>query len=154
MARKRVFTIYDKMEDDGYFEANAANVGSRDAQGRRLYKGPVEYPRMVYHPEGLHKITTAGRPEATPFGPIMVGEQREVVNMLVDDEPSYKMAKDEGWFDTPAESIAKNPKRLTAGELSLANVPLASAPTSVETELAAAQRKIADLEAKLADADV
>ncbi len=154
MARRRVFTIYDRMEENGVFEANPANPGARDAQGRQLYKGPVAFPRMVYHPEGHYMIATPGEAVATPFGPKWVGERRELINKIVETQAEYDEAKASGWLDKPAESAAKNSDRLTANEITLKALPAAPAGGSnaeaLAGQLSAQAREIADLKAKLA----
>ena len=152
MARKRIFTIYDKMEDDGYFDSNPANPGARDKQGRQLYKGPIAFPKMVYHPEGHFRISVPGEAVATPFGPKMVGERRELVSKIVGDANEYVEAKAEGWLDSPSESAAKNPDKLTGNELALKAAP--SAPSASAGVLAAKDREIAELKAKLEAAEL
>lgn len=157
MARKRIFTIYDKMEDDGYFDSNPANPGARDRQGRQLYKGPIAFPKMVYHPEGHYVIAVPGEAVATPFGPKMVGERRELVSKIVETQGEYDEAKKAGWFDKPGDSAAKNPERLTSSEFAMKALPDASPMVSASEAAAsvgallAKDREIAELKAKLAE---
>lgn len=153
MARKKIFTIFDRMEENGVFDENPANRGARDKQGRQLYKGPVAFPKMVYHPEGHFAIVTPAEAIATPFGAKMVGERRDLVNKIVHDEEEYAEAHAAGWLDTPAAALAKNPGRLTAAEIAakaLPDAPSGSAAEAAAGALAAKDREIAELKAKLA----
>lgn len=104
--RARRFTIYDMMEDKGVFEANPANADSRDSQGLPLYKGPVQFPMMVYHPEGAERITVPGEIIATPMGPRKVGEQKQLINKVVNSDAELADALASGWHKTPAAAIA------------------------------------------------
>lgn len=108
-SRNRRYTIYDRMEDVGIFEANPANVGSRDpVTNEGLYAGPVPYPKMFYHPEGAMKITVPAEIIVTPFGPKAVGEQRELVNEIVQNVEEEKKLRSAGWHDHPAKALACN----------------------------------------------
>lgn len=156
MPRKRVFTIYDKMEDDGYFEKNPANAGARDEQRRNIYKGPVAFPRMVYHPEGHYRISTAAQPHATPFGPKMLGEQRALIDKICEDQAEYDEAKAAGWHDTPGASAVRNPEKLTKAEIDLASLPAAPAAltgSAAEAQLASLLSENARLKKQLSDAE-
>lgn len=104
--RQRRFTIYDMMEEKGLFEANPANTDARDSNGMNVYK-KQEYPRMVYHPEGLERVTSPGEVLSTPLGPRTVGRQTELINKIVNNEGELKSALGEGWHETPAGAIAK-----------------------------------------------
>lgn len=168
MARRRqIFTVFDKLEQDGYFESNPANPDSRGPQGQILYKGPVKFPRMVYHPQGLEKIIVAAIPQMTALGPKMMGEQRELISKVCETETEYTEAKAAGWLDTPAESIAKRPAQpVPQTDVLTSSVPqteglatLMSKFEEMSTTMdgliasnAALAQKNADLEAKLAEA--
>ena len=134
MAKRRIFTIYDKMDEDGVFDLNPANVQARSKDGRAIYK-KAEYPRMVYHPKGEMRITTPGTAVASPFGPQWVGEQKELINRVCQDESEYAEAIASGWWNTPAEALSG---------------VVAITPKSAETSLAEKDRRIKELEAALA----
>lgn len=95
------FTIYDMMEARGVFEQNTANASSPG------YK-KVEWPKMVYHPEGKVKTVFAG---TTSFDPEtrerqMVGKQVEIINKLANDKTEYDKLIKEGWHSHPAYAMA------------------------------------------------
>lgn len=104
--RRNQFTIYDKMEQDGYFAKNPANLDSRGPQGEMIYK-KIEFPKMVYHPEGEFKITVPAEVVATPLGPKYVGEQRALVSKVVNSPEELAEARSAGWHLTPADSAAR-----------------------------------------------
>lgn len=97
----RRFTIYDAMEARGDFEINPANATSRNEQGLSLYKGPVPFPKMLYHPEGKERVVRKADAVATPFGPQWVGEQRELISKIVEDDDALQEALADGWHLTP-----------------------------------------------------
>ncbi len=106
MARQaRRFTIYDAMEDKGVFEANPANVDSRDHEGASLYRGPVAYPKMLYHPEGEMRISVPGTVESTPWGPKEFGEQRELITRTVNSKAEEDAFIKQGWHTHPAKAL-------------------------------------------------
>ena len=84
MPRANRFTIYDALEKSGYFDKNPANTFARDATtGATLFKGPVEYPKMMYHPLGETRVIVAAEVITTPLGAKEVGEQREMLYQIV-----------------------------------------------------------------------
>lgn len=105
MARNR-FTIYDRMEHDGVFEKNPANSQAKDQDGHSLYQGPVEYPKMFYHPEGKTKVTVPAEVVSTPEGPARRGEQREILWRLATGPGDEKALREAGWHDHPAKAMA------------------------------------------------
>jgi hypothetical protein len=111
MARKpNRFTVFDMMEQRGVFEANPANQDSRDPEtGESLYKGPVEYPKMMYHPTGETRVSVPAEAMVTPFGPKLVGEQRELVHQVVQNAEEEAALREAGWHSSPsrASAIAK-----------------------------------------------
>lgn len=120
-ARNRRFTIYDMMEAKGIFAANPANAdaGVDEMTGEPIYKGPVRYPLMMYHPEGLERIIVDAQPLTDTAGnavldrngdPIMRGEQREIVWQLVHSLKEERALRKEGWHDHPADAIAASGK--------------------------------------------
>lgn len=98
------FTIYDVMEAKGVFEDNPANASSPQ------YKGPQEYPKMLYHPKGEERVTQKAEILATPMGPIRVGEQKEIIYRIVMNEEDDKSLRAVGWHDHPAKAIAASGK--------------------------------------------
>lgn len=101
-----VFTIYDLMDKAGRFRSNPANRDSQDPQTRAsLYKGPVMYPRMFFHPKGETRIMVPAEVVVTPFGPQKVGEQREILYKVAENAEEEAALRAAGWWDTPAKSI-------------------------------------------------
>lgn len=148
MPQKTRFTIYDAMENSGVFASNPANPGSRDNDGNALYVGPVEYPKMLYHPEGEERITTPAEIVMTPLGARELNEQHELINKTVNNEAEEIAARAEGWLDHPAASVRIRIMNLIAASSLtpkeeaklLAKIPKLS-PTS---------NKVAELEAEIA----
>ena len=105
MAQKHRFTIFDALDAQGYFDANPANPGSRNTEGM-LYQGPVEYPKMFYHPQGDQRVTVPGEAISTPFGPKIVGEQKELIWKIAQNAEDEAKLLAEGWHDHPAKAIA------------------------------------------------
>ena len=152
--RDRIHTVYDNMERKGMFAGNPANAGARDPKGRQLYKGPVQFPRMVYSPDGEFRITTPAEPVMTALGPKLVGEQRALVDKIAETAEEYEELRAAGWLDTPGEALAKNPGRLTAAERATAALPVAGVVASpAELLFAQKDREIADLRKQLAAAE-
>lgn len=100
MSRKTRFTIYDMMDERGVFEDNSANPISPK------YKGPIAYPKMMYSPKGEVKVTRAAEIIRTPMGPEKVGEQRELIHKIVQNEEEERALKALGWHEHPAHAIA------------------------------------------------
>jgi len=104
--KDNIFTIYDLMEKKGLFRTNPANRDSVDPQTRAsLFKGPVQYPKMLYSPKGEYRVTVPAEIIGTPFGAKSVGEQRELVNKIVESPEEEAVLKAMGWLDHPAKSI-------------------------------------------------
>lgn len=104
--RANRFTIYDALEKSGYFDSNPANAFSQSPVDQSsLYKGPVEFPKMLYHPLGEEKITVPGEVLSTPSGPKLVGEQREMLTIIVNNLAEGSAAAAEGWHDHPAKAM-------------------------------------------------
>lgn len=101
-----IFTIYHLMEKAKVFSQNPANIGAQDSRTREsLYKGPVEYPKMLYSPKGEYRITVPAEIISTPFGPQRVGEQRELINKIVESKEEEAVLRHLGWLTHPAKSI-------------------------------------------------
>lgn len=148
MPQKNRFTIYDAMENSGVFASNAANAGSRDNDGNALYIGPVEYPKMLYHPEGEERVVVPAEIIMTPLGAKEVNEQKELINKTVNSVEEEAVLVAEGWLDHPAKAVKVRVmatienSNLTDKETKalLAKIPKLS-PTS---------NKVAELEAEIA----
>lgn len=97
--RHNRFTIYDMMDAKGVFEENPANSTSP------LFKGPQEYPKMVYHPQGKTRVIQKAEILNTPFGPQKVGEQYELIARIVHNADEEARAMRAGWHDHPAKAI-------------------------------------------------
>lgn len=132
MARQRRFTVYDALDANGYFSGNPANADSTAADGRSLYAGPVEFPKMLYHPTGDRKITVEAEIIVTPLGPKAVGQQMELVSVIVADAAEEARYIADGWHTTPRASLA------AAG--------LAEPEVSAESRLADANATIARMQ--------
>ena len=105
MPRENRFTIYDALEKKGYFDLNPANSYARSpTDGSTLYKGPVPYPKMLYHPLGEEKIVVAAEVLSTPMGPKEVGEQRELIWQIVATPAVDKALAADGWQQWGATS--------------------------------------------------
>jgi hypothetical protein len=104
--RSNIHTVFHSMEEKGYFERNPANVDARDqTTGESLFKGPVQYPKMLYHPQGAEKIIVPAEIIVTPMGPQRVGEQRQLVYKVVSSEAEEAALLAAGWHSTPGAAV-------------------------------------------------
>lgn len=133
-----IYTIYDAMARKGLFRVNPANRDSVGEGNRPLYKGPVQFPKMFYHPKGLERVTRPAEIIATPMGPRKVGEQRELISKLAENAKEGAVLAKLGWHDHPAKAIAASGRKAP---------PMAS-KESVQT----LEAQMADLAARLAAA--
>lgn len=107
MRNNRMHTIYDVLDASGFFAANPANVGSRDPEGRALYKGPIAYPKMLYHPKGETRVVEPERREpAGPLGIVTIPARRELIHRVVNSAEEEAQLIALGWHDHPAKAIA------------------------------------------------
>lgn len=106
-SRGNRFTIFDALDAAGYFDKNPANAFARDkTTGENLYQGPVEYPKMLYHPEGEEEVTRAGEVVVNPLtGPAMLNEHRAMIHRIVRDSEEEAEALADGWHPHPALAI-------------------------------------------------
>jgi hypothetical protein len=146
MGRLKRFTIYDAMEERGDFRSNSANSDSMDKSGNQLYKGPVEFPRLVYAAE--EEVITSGTFETIKGrGDIMVGELKATKFLQVNDANELAQALESGWYDHPAKALAAIiATNKAAGIDDRRKVPTITAQETLD----AAERKIRELEAELA----
>lgn len=105
MPRNKIFTVYDMMEDKGVFSSNPANADSRDKEGQSLYNGPVQYPKMLYHPLGEQKIIEPERQEMGPFGPVRIPAKYEMISVVAKSEAEEAKLVSEGWHTHPARAL-------------------------------------------------
>lgn len=122
MARNRmnkVYSIYHSMEDRGLFETNKANAQAVNNDGLSIYEGPVQYPKMLYHPKGEMRCVTQGimvtdrdnRPVFDETGkPKYAGAVYEVKNIVVDSAEQEEEMVNQGWHYTEAQALRANPE--------------------------------------------
>src|ERR1700682_3537944 len=96
------------MEANGVFDDNKANASSPD------YEGPVQYPKMFYHPLGATRMTVPADIVMTPIGPKADGEQREIIWETAVNKAEGDVLRAEGWHDHPAKAIAASGKTAPA----------------------------------------
>jgi hypothetical protein len=94
------FTVFDVLEAQGHFDSNPANISSPQ------YNGPIEFPKMYYHPTGKMRVIQKAEILNTPYGPQKVGEQQEIIARVVHNAEEEARVKQAGWHDHPAKSIA------------------------------------------------
>jgi len=93
------------MEAKGIFQLNPANAGAQDATGTMLYNGPVQYPKMFYHPKGEERVIVQATTIDTPYGPKQVGEQKELIHRSVNNEQEEELLRKQGWHSRPADAM-------------------------------------------------
>ena len=120
MARRgaaKIFTIYHVLDAKGVFDSNPANAQAVNEDGISIYKGPVPFPKMVYHPKGervlvVHgtaMVSRDGEPLRDKDGEIRrTGDVWGIVNKIVQSEEEYRIAQAEGWHDSEAQAMRVN----------------------------------------------
>lgn len=151
------FTIYDALEKNGYFDANPANTFARDlTTGASLFAGPVEYPKMLFHPEGEERVIVPAEIITTPLGPKAVGEQRELLYQTVHSRAEEDAATAEGWWDHPAKAVRRRVELYieSSPDLApkdraklLATIPAVSIAVTNQDRIRELERQIAEYEA-------
>ena len=106
MARGKRYSIYDYWEENGIFRQNPANIDAVDISGQSAYKGPVEFPKMFYHPKGEEEIVVPASVEQTPWGPQKMNEQRSIKTAIASNAEEALALEADGWHDHPAKAIA------------------------------------------------
>lgn len=149
-ANQNRMTIYDAMEARGIFALNPANQDSRSESGESLYAGPVEFPKMFYHPLGLERVIVPGEPLTDSRGnPVIdyktgeqkiVGEQREIIWQIAKDEAEAEALQAAGWHDLPGLAM------VAAGK--------PAPPASPASKVKSLEDQVASLRAKLAEAGI
>lgn len=140
MPRENIHTVFDRMAAKGVFRANPANQDSVDANGQSAYQGPVQFPKMVYHPKGASRITVQAEMVATPFGPTMNNQQKEIINKLVNSKVELDEALKAGWHQHPSDAIAAG---LTEEDIAAGVRPPPKGAASRITSLEAERDKLA-----------
>ena len=150
------FTIYDGMAARGVFASNPANVGAVNEQGEQIYRGPVEYPKMFYHPTGEEEVIRHGTWEDTKLGPKYLGEQTAIISRMAKSEEEEKILVGEGWHDHPAKAIIAGNKIRSAEGKPLRPVPPMGSDVRAKelaSEVSGLQAELERLKAQLAERD-
>jgi hypothetical protein len=115
-ALRNRFTLFDMMDAKGVFSSNPANPDSVDPiEGTSLYTGPVEFPKMFYHPEAERRVLNPG--EALRDGQgnpvldrngdqIIRGLQTEIIWQIASNASEAEKLRAAGWHDHPAKALA------------------------------------------------
>jgi hypothetical protein len=103
--RNKRLSRFDLMEQSGAFAKNPANPDSISEDGVPLYKGPLPYPKMMYHPQGEKHEISPGEMALIRGKEVVVGQLFELIYRVVENEEEEAAARAEGWWDTPGESI-------------------------------------------------
>lgn len=149
MASQNIHTVFDRMTAKGLFRQNPANIDSVDPlTGQSAYKGPVQFPKMLYHPKGKTRIIVQAEAVATPFGPTMNNQQSEIINKIVNSEAELANSLADGWHEHPSDAIAAGftKEDLEAG-LKAPPKGAASRVASLEDEVAKLQKELDELKA-------
>jgi len=139
MARQVRATVYDMMDAQGMFAKNPANIQSIGSEGTSLYKGPQEYPKMLYHPKGLMRQVEQGEILVTPLGAKEVNKRFELISVMVQNPEEEKELRGEGWHLHPGDAM----------EAGGGPAAVKSATQVAEMNFADAQARIKELEAQL-----
>lgn len=143
------FSIYDALDKKGYFDSNPANSFARDkVTGASLFQGPVEYPKMMYHPEGEEKIIAPGEVVTNALGAMRVGEQREMLYQIVEGPAEEKVLRAEGWHDHPARAIRARVEKQIASNPEISEKDKAKLLKSIPQ--ISSDTRIRELEAEIA----
>ena len=111
MARQsKRYSIYDVMEEKGVFEANPANSYSMDHEKQSLYKGPIEYPKMFYHPTGEERVLNPGTMELINGQYVLMGRLMEVTWKIAQTPAEEKTLRKDGWHDHPSLALVAGGK--------------------------------------------
>ena len=139
------FTVFDMLEAKGAFSSNPANSDSTDpTEGTSLYSGPVEFPKMFYHPDGEVRVLVPGevlldrdgQPRIGRNGEeIILGRQTEIIWQIATTSAEAKKLIAAGWHDHPAKAIAA-----AGGE---------APPISSEQRIGDLERQLAETQAEL-----
>ena len=109
MAQTRLHTVYHAMDAKGLFDQNPANVSAKNSDGNSIYAGPQQFPKMYYHPLGEENIINPGEWVETVRGVVLLGEQKELVSKVAQNQQEADQLEAAGWWDHPAKSLAARP---------------------------------------------
>lgn len=129
------YTIFDMMEERGIFALNPANPGARTEQGENLYSGPVEFPKMLYHPKGETRVVDPGEVLETPLGAKVVNVKTEMVSQVVTSTEQEAALRAEGWHDHPGFAV-----KAATGK---------APPMGMQYDVAALEKRIAELQGQI-----
>lgn len=152
MKTTQSYTIYDVLEKKGIFAANPANIGSFDLETHEpLYKGPVEFPKMLYHPKGERRMISRGEMIETPMGAKVVGEQWELISQIVNSAEEEAKLLAEGWHHKPWQAMKAAGVDVTAMEAAAARAP--QSENDKDARIRVLEAKLAEMQAA-ADAPI
>jgi hypothetical protein len=132
MSRRNIHTIYDVLENKGAFSGNPANAGAVDKDGKQLYLGPMDFPKMFYHPKAELVEINPGELVATLEGPRRVNRQTAMAHQVAYTKEDEKRLRAEGWHDHPAKALRATGQNAPA--------------TGAAEHIAELERKIRELE--------
>ena len=140
-SKSKVFSRYHVLEAMGYYASNPANANAVDDDGNSIYKGPIEYPKMLFHPEGKIRVVNVGTMEKMPDGTFKEhGRIEEIEWQSVENAEQEAELRAQGWHDSPVKAIRAAP--------TTSKIP---APKLTQTEVMEQMAKrIAELEAEKA----
>ena len=109
MAQNRLHTVFHAMDAKGIFDQNPANVSAKNSDGNSIYAGPQQFPKMYYHPLGDENVINPGEWVDSIRGPVLLGEQKEIVSKVAGTAEEAAELEAAGWWDHPAKSLAARP---------------------------------------------
>ena len=136
-ARHR-FSIYDAMDEKGAFDNNVANSYARNNEtGEALYAGPVEFPKMFYHPEGAREVLNPGELVRDAYGDVKcLGRITQIICKTASNAQEAEALMDAGWHSHPAQAM------VAAGEK--------APPSGPEQKITALEKQIQELKNRIA----
>lgn len=140
------FSVYDLMDAKGVFKSNPANAGATTQHGVPIYRGPVKYPRMMYHPTGEEQVVVPEKRDTNAFGHVTITPAvKEVKYILIYSAEEERQVVEAGWHFHPAAAIeaANDPKRPVPPRSSVARV------VDLEDELARKTQELEEARAQL-----
>lgn len=147
------YSVYDHMDRKGVFATNPANPDSRDSQGQSLYKGPVGFPKMLYHPKGEEKEISPAHLEFDRGREFTIPAKYEMITRIVETPADAKKLLASGWWDHPAKAIEAGNRVRAAAGLPLRPVPeMNSAELATREAMERAEEEIENRDIELADA--
>lgn len=146
---KNRFSIYDAMENAEFFSSNPANPGAKSKVDQSdISVWPVQYPKMLYHPEGEERVVVPAELVLRAGQYVPLGEQRELIHKIVNDQAENDEAVGLGWHDHPAKAVRARVEALI--ESSDFNEKEIKALLGKIPQLAPSQDRIKELEAEIA----